>query len=929
MIDIVDGRKRSSSYERSSHIPSATMTPVPPKNGSSLTPDRSNLLQTSKTPHHRTNFPIAYKPPVPPGYEPPSARNSVTDAHAASMRGPMHALTVISDLPFDQEDDHRQKDDDSDSQPGRIKPAAATALAPKHVIDGSAVVLHESKPIVSPPTTGRTASPSLDASKVASGVKTAASFDSRCPSPMAPPNIRNAASFRSSSPVLMIGSHSPARQQHQIAHNSNTSPVKSPPRLVTSLPIDDSIIPGIGRVTPSPTAFVRHMTSRQPSPVRNSPLTTALLGGSNANAIDALEDEPPSLSGGYRMSPPRVSVPIPRPYIDTFEDEPSALTGDFSLEKPRLSAALLNSNRPNELEKKLLVDQPTGNVIAKDIDNTFYTEESTDVDEDDDSLFDFEERNKRREKSMSEESDEISQDDFQMNIQKRTQAAWQQHQRSISPVKTKIESTGNPHGVKFGKDDIVHNYDPNSGDADETFDNTTIGGRSLNSLYTKSAESEVEDIIKDIFLIGSGEGTNPGRRKFKYNPRVKDKFQSRDEEGEVTDDTTYEEDDGDNGTHEDTTSFTDTTGLDTGFDTTTNDESTNKDSSFLNSTVEEPPPKKKAVKRNTVSPRETISEEKKEDDPLTDAWAFVESKIHEVGAALGLDSSKADSTNQEKPSQPVEASSRSISSKDGFGWDLWQYLLGPAESIVENTTDGGSGSIDLGPEVSRSQSLEDDSRFVDLALQAAISVHYIKGYEYNTNYEMDIINDVRFSVVDLTLPLGVIFQENAKGCWVNQILPEGSAAASKGGVRVGDQLAAVDGLSAIDMTVDEIAKLIRVKKAEIELTFVRYVGPLRPLPLQEEGYEVSATPPRKKLTWSPPATPTKQPVKTEKVHASTSPTSSPRGILKKNPKEPVVRKKHETASSTSKDVVAAAKKGESKKVQEEPKKRFRLFGRRK
>ena len=664
--------------------------------------------------------------------------------------------------------------------------------------------------------------------------------------------------------------------------------------------------------------------SRQPSPARNSPLTTALLAGGNAIAIDTLDDEPPSLSGGYRMSPPRVSVPLPRPYIDTFEDEPSALTGDFSLEKPKFSAVSPNSNNRNKLEQKLLEDQPKGNVLAKDIDNTFCMEESTDVDEDDDSLFDFEERNKRREKSMSEESDEISQDDYQMNLQKRTQAAWEQ-QRSISPIKTINESNGHPHGVKFGKDDIVHNYDPNSGDADETFDNTTVGGRSLNSLYTKSAESEVEDIIKDIFLIGTGEGTNPGRRKFKYHPRVKDKFQSRDEDGEVTDDTTYEEDEGDIGTHEDTTSFTDTTGLDTGFDTTTNDESTNKDSSFLNSTVEEPQVKKKDLKRNKVSPRETVTEEKKEDDPLTDAWAFVESKINEVGAALGLDSSKAVTTGKGKPRKNVESSSRSISSKDGFGWDLWQYLLGPAESIVENTTDG---SIDQGPEVSRSQSLEDDSRFVDLALQAAISIHHIKGYEYNTKYEMDIINDVRFSVVDLTLPLGVIFQENAKGCWVNQILPEGSAAASRGGVRVGDQLAAVDGLSAIDMTVDEIAKLIRVKKAEIELTFVRYVGPLRPLANPEEGYEVSATPPRKKLTWSPPATPTNQPLKNEKM-VSTSPTSSPRGILKKNPKELVARNKEETASSTSKDVVAAAKKGDSKRVQEEPKKRFRLFGRRK
>jgi hypothetical protein len=85
-----------------------------------------------------------------------------------------------------------------------------------------------------------------------------------------------------------------------------------------------------------------------------------------------------------------------------------------------------------------------------------------------------------------------------------------------------------------------------------------------------------------------------------------------------------------------------------------------------------------------------------------------------------------------------------------------------------------------------------------------------------------------------TLPLisgrTVLFQENPGGCWVANIFPDGNVAklSVENALAVGDQLAAVDGRSAIEMGVDDICRLISEAEntQSIELTFVRYIGPL-------------------------------------------------------------------------------------------------------
>ena len=72
-------------------------------------------------------------------------------------------------------------------------------------------------------------------------------------------------------------------------------------------------------------------------------------------------------------------------------------------------------------------------------------------------------------------------------------------------------------------------------------------------------------------------------------------------------------------------------------------------------------------------------------------------------------------------------------------------------------------------------------------------------------------------------------------------MPDGNGC--KRGVQHGDQLAAINGKSAVHNTIDEVASAISSTptKTGVELTFLRYVGPLRPMPgsVIQEGFEVT------------------------------------------------------------------------------------------
>ncbi len=102
------------------------------------------------------------------------------------------------------------------------------------------------------------------------------------------------------------------------------------------------------------------------------------------------------------------------------------------------------------------------------------------------------------------------------SLQERTQQAWasrksaavhRPHSISIKPGSVPVveaETTSVPG--QYDEDEITALTGGTGITGDPSF------GGSLNSLYTKTIESEVEDAIKDLLLIGTGRATNPGRR---------------------------------------------------------------------------------------------------------------------------------------------------------------------------------------------------------------------------------------------------------------------------------------------------------------------------------------------------------------------------------------------------------------------------------
>lgn len=440
---------------------------------------------------------------------------------------------------------------------------------------------------------------------------------------------------------------------------------------------------------------------------------------------------------------------------------------------------------------------------------------------------------------------------------------------------------------------------PNLNDSYDCVTSATDGTQSLESLYTKSAESEVEDILKDIFMIGNGDDTNPGRRKPKYNSFYHEqqadgknsKLDAMDEGASLYTETTDSAD----------SSTPDVTDIVADGQNELNDTALKRSVVGNNDNVvgtQSPktlrPTTKLASESNLSKQRGSIQDSSKDDDRLlVDVWSFVGTRISAVTSALGLDSGESASVSVASPrptsttvsvtSPPPPSSAMTSPSSvariispfsspdssktdqtayhdkgydDGSrslsfsGWNILDYasdvLLGPAPLSPCNELTKRSTAVPE-PDVlvlkTDHSMLEDDARLLDLATQAAMSLHRIHGLEFDLVHPIDISRDIKFSVVDLHLPLGLIFQENDNGCWVTRVLKDGSAARTNA-VEAGDQLIAVDGMSAVDMTVDEVAYVVRQQPHEtVELTFLRYVSAFRPQVgsiIEEEGYEVMA-----------------------------------------------------------------------------------------
>jgi hypothetical protein len=449
-----------------------------------------------------------------------------------------------------------------------------------------------------------------------------------------------------------------------------------------------------------------------------------------------------------------------------------------------------------------------------------------------------------------------------LTLTERAQAAWKrkeaQRSRSTSPRgKSSSRSLRQDEGgasapgsansfanatasgaVRFSQnDDTIHHFEPDP-DPDETLDSLTFGGRSLNSEYTKSAESEVEDFIKDILMIGSGKGSNPGRRKVKYSPNVQRKLQQRkNKAAAMDDDADPEEEDATYESNEDDDLCSPSEVVVEGRSSAS---SRSRHQHQPRSKQQEPSVFCTAADDSVDGSRARGSSKERKskngNDPLSSVWNYLEGGFSAVSSALGFDDGSQMTPQRSRSSARRSATSSQYSPGDTTGDSvttegLFDPMMGEGDVYTGQGRD--RGNLETAP------SLEEDVRLVDLALQAARSMHKLRGFEYDETNEINIASDIRFSVVDLSLPLGLIFQENETGCWVTKVLPDGSAAKCQY-IEVGDQLAAIDGVSAIKMSVEDIAALIRRKSSDIELTFLRYVGPWRPAEgtVAEEGYEV-------------------------------------------------------------------------------------------
>jgi hypothetical protein len=115
-------------------------------------------------------------------------------------------------------------------------------------------------------------------------------------------------------------------------------------------------------------------------------------------------------------------------------------------------------------------------------------------------------------------------------LQERAHQAWKSRQRKNTTIRSKYDSKSPPDEaskVSFGASDTIHHFDPgflNRNQCKHEDEEDVSLDRSLNSEYTKTLESEVEDMIKDILFIGNPQKSKPGRRKYRYKPEVERKL---------------------------------------------------------------------------------------------------------------------------------------------------------------------------------------------------------------------------------------------------------------------------------------------------------------------------------------------------------------------------------------------------------------------
>jgi len=481
-------------------------------------------------------------------------------------------------------------------------------------------------------------------------------------------------------------------------------------------------------------------------------------------------------------------------------------------------------------------------------------------------------------------------------LQERAHQAWKSRQRKNTNMRLRNDSKSQSNkisNVSFGVSDTIHHFDPGDqkkykfekeGQEEMSLD------QSLNSEYTKTLESEVEDMIKDILFIGNPQKSKPGRRKYRYKtdgerkPYKDQRSKSKMDSGPkkfAESSRMGEKSGGHVGKTDDDTS---STGLLDERYNTVNDSRLSKaekrkssrskypsstygdDTCSAGSTIS----RGSSVDSNTV---ETFqSENDGIEDPMNTVLGLVEGGLSVVTSAIGYALGDPVSTE----SKEDNTSNRRKSSSD---FDIFEScgihihdekvetppnrkFFARTDNIISKSAliDQASDVVPINPKNSSSspkkaQRLPDvrkeqggDNRLIKgernkadrettvngaelivLAMYAARSIHKLQGVEYDESVVIDTYKEVKKCHVTLELPLGIIFLENDGGCFVTKVSPDGSAARSRK-VMVGDQLASINGASGSKMRVDDICDAVARSsdQGQVDLIFLRYIGPFRP-----------------------------------------------------------------------------------------------------
>jgi len=551
------------------------------------------------------------------------------------------------------------------------------------------------------------------------------------------------------------------------------------------------------------------------------------------------------------------------PYFETNFDPPERLKEDY--EEFGLTPGSITEEG----------NQPLGSEKANQLVSTFRSS-ATNPSDDDDSLFDFGEetrrlssqlplpnmthdtqsavltrnaiaanqrrgRRGRRHSNVQEDSDADTSLDADYGVIRQRSSSLQARAQEafktrLPRVKEKAQSnptqrmpSGSPKMVKFDQMQAIHNVFPDENDKTAPALSTEV-----NVDCIKSIESEVEDAIKDLFFIGDATSNIPGRRKVKNQSAMAD-----DSPTVLADDSTVN----------------DSVTLNT---LNTLDESTLDGTSFADVTSEKI--SVSASKNPSSIQGQALVDE--DANTFTAMWGMVEESINVMGAVLGISPASEGIGNDEVRNEETESVSRELHqsslsaiyspvmalSTEQTSFDLFDVFRQSAPKITDtiilkpgpHDEDSASQSNIKSKSTVSGKSLEQDLRLSEFALHTARSVHSLNGVKFNEAEHPNAITQMDFIYVKVGLPLGILFQENSGGCWVARVLEDGNA--EKANVKVGDQLGAIDGVSAIKMTVDDICKAVSqaANPSSIELTFLRYSGPLRSSELVtfDEGYEL-------------------------------------------------------------------------------------------